>query len=196
VTPMNAAEYQTWQFEYRLIDDALARIERTECGILTALGCSTDLAVVYKILNGEQKPPWPKRTATCEKHRAALAMHTLAYIAETRRHLALGQENPRLAARAALMVGLYAEDDAALNTLFGARIRERFRAGGLTQGAQIAKKAKGVDAAIAKWARAWTNSDELKEQYGYRSPTKHVRVKTKLPTRTIQRRLKKLAAAK
>jgi hypothetical protein len=106
--PTTRAEFDDWQFEQRLVEDLLVRVEQAERAILTALRCPHDLPTIYAILNRERKEPWPRRMARRDQRRARYAFHALAHVAETRRYLALGVENPRLAARAALLAGLFA----------------------------------------------------------------------------------------
>ena len=69
---------------------------------------------IYAYLKGEQPAPWSADTALRARRRALHAMHVLVQIRATRRHLALGADNARLAAHAALLAGLYASDSAVL----------------------------------------------------------------------------------
>jgi len=190
---MNADDFQLRRFESRLIEDRLAQIVRAECAILAELHCPTDPVAIYAILNGEQAAPWPTRTAPRDKQRALHAMHALLWVGRTRSHIA--HDNARLAADAALTVGALA-GDAALNAARGGRILAKAQDGGHIRGAQITEKAEAEDATIKKHHRVWEMSDEVQDQYGYNSSAKYVRVKTQLPPRTVQRRLKKLFPAK
>ena len=60
------------------------------------------------MLAGER--PWPPRTTARQRERARAALHTLLYLRQVRHHVALGTDNARLAAHAALRAGLLAGD--------------------------------------------------------------------------------------
>lgn len=190
---MNSAEYARWSLERKLILDKLDQIERAEREILASVGCQVDPAGVYAVLAGEQAPPWPTRTTKRDRTRALHSMHTLLWVAEARRYLALGRENARLAAHAALMVGLFA-NNTGVEVALGRNARQRARAGGAARGAQIAQEARRNDATIARYYRRWQQSDELQDQF--RSGAAYVKAQTGLPLRTIQRRIERMRSHK
>ena len=185
--PTTLAELDHWQWEWRLVEDLLARVERAERDILTALRCPHDLPAIYAILDSPKKP-WPRRMTKRDQQRARYAMHALAHVAETRRHVALGVENARLAARAALLAGLFA-GDAALQVALAAQADQMPRKGGHARGKQIAQRATAHDATIKKYLRRWEASDEELQDL-YRSVATYIQTETGLPRRTIERRLK------
>jgi hypothetical protein len=126
---MNREAYAQWKLETGLIEEQLARIERAEHAILKEIGCPTDPVGVYAILAGEQPPPWPKRHAEPNRRRAAHAMYALLHVQQTRRYLGPLNENPRLAAYAALMAGALA-GDVLINAAMGTTVRRKNRASG------------------------------------------------------------------
>lgn len=122
--PRTADEWALWHFQHERITQALNRIERAERAILKGLGCPPDEASVYAILNGEQPPPWPKRTAARDRERAKHAMFALAYVGIVRSHIALGHEDAQAAALEALTLGALA-GDVAIDAALGRRIRSK-----------------------------------------------------------------------
>jgi hypothetical protein len=180
-------------FKRKLITDLLDRVERAERAILIDLHCPTDVVAIYAILKGEQRVPWPTRRAARATTRARHAMHALVLLAQTRAHLALGHEDPFLAAHNALLAGLHANDVAA-NAVLAAGTKR----GGQARGRQKADEATTYDRDIARYYRQWEQSDELQATYGYRSPVRYIKDriyakhKTHLDTRTIQRTLRRL----
>lgn len=191
MTPTTPAEYERWQFERKLLEDLLARVEQAERAILDSLHCPTDPAAVFDVLEGKQPAPWPARTAARARVRARHAMYTLALVAQVRSEIGLGRENALAAARAALLAGVHA-GDAATHAVLAAQVQQDRRAGGRTRGAQKSRDARRHDETIARWERRWRESDELKDQFGDRSPVSCITHKTKLGARTIQRALKRL----
>jgi hypothetical protein len=185
------AALDLWQTEYRQIDALLRRVEDVERGILKALRLPTDPVAVDSIVAGKTKPPWSgrKRTSARYRQRAIHAMHTLVWISQVRQHLGLESENARLAAHAALMAGLYA-NDAAFHIAAGL---SRTRGGRIT-GDKIRDKAAAHDAKIRKYHRRWImSSDDLSDEYrseaAYIKHELQAKEDVRLPEKTIRARL-------
>jgi hypothetical protein len=177
--------------ELQAVSDLLAFVEGIERTILTALGCSHDLDVVRAILKGEQPAPWLEEHAARDRDRAKQAMNALKQIYEVRHHLQPPNENPRLAAHAALLAGLWANDAAARAALVD-QARAARQKGGRVRGAQLTDDASKHDATIRKYARQWRDSDELQEQY--RTAASFISHKTGRSVRTSQRAIKRLTS--
>jgi hypothetical protein len=184
---MDRAAFDRWQLENRLLEDLLCQVERHEQTTLREMNCPTDAVGIYRILNGETPAPWPKRTAARDRQRARFAMHALLQIAKTRQHLAIGQENPRLAAHAALLAGLHA--NAAMAVLAEPTVKGRKRAGDKT-GQLTAAAAARNDSQIARYRRQWELSEHLQDEF--RSAAAYVADKTGIDKPTIYRRFRKL----
>jgi len=108
-------------------------------------------------------------------------MHALLQVDKARRYVARGHENARLAAHAALLAGLYANDAAV-------RV-QRLVAGGRITGAKKTEDATKNDSIIQKLSYRWHISDDLQEEF--RSSAAYIQSKRpELTLRTIQRRLK------
>ena len=181
-------DYEKSRLEYQLVNDVLTRIEHAERDALSAMGCPTDVVTLYAILSGEQRAPWPRRTAARDRQRVLHAMHVLVKISETRRHLAIGQENSRRASYAALFVGLHA-NGASLDAAFGVKGKMQRRIAGKASAAKR-PKADRHDAAILNHLNTWILSESLQDRYA--SKAAYIEAKTGLNRRTIQRRIKAL----
>src|SRR5687767_4704774 len=106
VTTAPADDDALWRFEMELVEAEISRREESERAILQSVGCSTDLVTIYEFLDDPKKAPWARRrTAARDRRRALHAMHTLALLSQVRGHIALGEENARLAAYKALVAG-------------------------------------------------------------------------------------------
>ena len=186
---MDRAAFDRWQLENRLLEDVLCQVERHEQATLREMNCPTDALSIYRILNGEVPAPWPKRTAWRDRQRARFAMHALLQVAKTRHNLGFGEENPRLAAHAALLAGLHA--NAAMAVLAAPTVKGRMKAGDKT-GQQTAATAARNDSEIAKYRRQWELSPQLQLQF--RSAAAYVTSKTKIKLHTVQRRLVRIQA--
>lgn len=123
-TITDIAAYRVWELEHQLAEDLLRRVENVERALLMSLNCPTEPVDIYAILNREQPEPWPRRTSARDRTRALQAMHVLLQIAEVRRSIALGHENARLAAHAALLAGLYA-NSGAIEAALGRKVRQK-----------------------------------------------------------------------
>jgi hypothetical protein len=197
--PTTPEEYDRWKLDRKLLDGVLKRVEDAERMILEDLNCPTDPAEVDEMLSGRRtiapgvtepvRPSWPRGKRVRE--RVIHARNVLALVSQVRSHVTLGSENALKAAHDALLAGIYA-GDSATNAVIAVQERKGRHAGGLARGAQKADDAKRHDSAIARYDRQWHNSDELQEQYGYRSSVPYIKKKTSLDTRTIQRALKRL----
>ena len=190
---MNREAYERWKLEFKLVDDQLVRIERTEHAILRNLGCPTDPAAIYAILAGEKLAPWPKRTAARDIQRALHAMHALLAVQKTRRYLGPQDENPRLAAEAALMAGALA-GDVLINAALGATLRRKNRTSGQkrwsdedlqTRDKQI-WRAAGVYKATHHGATTREVAREVKKALKLREATETVRARLRLLGRQIE----------
>lgn len=184
---MTRDEYNLWQFERGLIDDLLARVERVEREILTELGYPTGLVEIYTRLEATKAKT---TTAKRAKQRAVHAMHTLAFIQRTRAALALGQENAREAAYAALHVGLYA-GDAALNAVTRVNTRQGAGRGGTKTGEQTTLNANARYQQIARCFERWHRDEDLQEEYG-KGPAAYAQAQTGYSYRTVVRAAKRL----
>jgi hypothetical protein len=180
-------EYEQWQFEYKLVDNLLRSVEQAEQALLIELRCPIDPVAIYAILTGERPAPWRRRMSARARTRALHAMHSLVQIQTARRHLALGEENSRLAAQAALLAGLHANNnDAAINATLVKSMRRGQRAGGWNRWKNKPTEKKDI---ITRHKRAWDASDELSDSYT--SCAAYIRAKTGYPESTIRYHLKR-----
>ena len=189
---MDRESFDRYQLETQFIEDLLGNVEDAERAILREINCPTNEMAIYAILNGETPAPWPENTAERSKQRARHAMHTLLLTAQTRRHLGLSNGNPRLAAYAALLAGLYANDAAAKAALaaHADRVVKENQRGGIMRGQQQRQKAERNDPTIDKYRRQWEFSDNLQAEF--RSAAGVHSIETPLKRRTIERGLKRL----
>jgi hypothetical protein len=167
--------FDRWQLEYQLVDGLLRRVEEAERAILGELGCPADPVGIDDILSGKRRAPWPKRADARQRHRARHAMHTLVHAATTRRYLALGEENSRLAAHAALLSGLHA-NDAAINAVIAMNRRNAqlkgLRLAPLAKHKKLEKRDKRIRKAAAKLNRklsAKAKAERLHRQRAWRN---------------------------
>ena len=180
---MNAGKFQLRRFESRLIEDRLAQIVWAEQAILTELGCPTDPVAIYAILNGEQAAPWPTRTAPRDKQRALHAMHAMLWVGQTRSHIA--HDNARLAADAALTVGLLA-GDAALRGALGARTLAKNSVAARARGLDIRAEATVQRAKIRKAVHEYRARHP---DHSARTMARHLAVELDMNAHTIRRHL-------
>jgi hypothetical protein len=194
VSPTRRDAVDVWELDTKQISDQLDRIDEAERAILKSLNCPTDLAAIYAILMGKQPPPWPKRTAERDRHRARVAMFALRFTDLTRLYLDPAHENPRLAAFYALQAGACAGDIVikAADEALGVAARASQSSKGRKRGAQIAHAATRDDKIIERLVRQWRESDELQAAHGYRSPVPYVQHKIGRHPRVIQRAIKRL----
>jgi hypothetical protein len=155
---MNPSDYPRWKLEQDLVENLLSRVESVERTILVELGCSTDPVAVSEVLSGEKQPPWPRRTAKRSQQRALHAMHTLAFVAQTRHALAIGAENPRDAARWALLAGLHAGDGA-----LSAVQRSKAKGRGVLEARDTAEKKRKKRSEIGIEIEAWKQKNPSKK---------------------------------
>lgn len=175
----------------RTCRDLLARIEQRELAILAEIHGPLGRADLDAIFYGDRPARWRKRTAARDKSRSMHAMMTLVSLDYLRELLEHPITHPWDAVSMALHVGLDARDSAA-HFATADRNRRTAQQKGRARGAQVASTATAHDDAIKRAVRQWTNSDNLQEKYGYRSPVAYVRHQTKLQTRAIQRAMKRL----
>ena len=186
--PTTLAELDHWQWEWRLVEDLLARVERAERDILTGAPVSArppgdlrDSRQPEEALAAAYDEAGPTARPVCHARARPRRRDTPACRAR-------GVENARLAARAALLAGLFA-GDAALQVALAAQADQMPRKGGHARGKQIAQRATAHDATIKKYLRRWEASDEELQDL-YRSVATYIQTETGLPRRTIERRLK------
>ncbi|MDQ3349455.1 MAG: hypothetical protein M3545_16000 [Acidobacteriota bacterium] len=175
----------------RTCRNKLAHIEQRELAILAEIHGPVARADLDAIFYGDRPARWRKRTAARDKSRSNTAMMVLVLIEHLRELLEHPETPPWAAVSTALRIGLDARDSAA-DFETAVRTRRTAQQKGRARGAQVASTATAHDSAIERAVRQWTNSDDLQEDYGYRSPVAYVRHQTKLQTRAIQRAMKRL----
>jgi hypothetical protein len=191
--PPARAAYDLWRYEFDLTDQLLSRLEIAERAKLRELGCPTDAASVFAILNGERPAPWPKRTAARARQRARNAMAVLALVPQIRAHLSFGHENSQRAVYLSLLAASYASD-AAVNAMLAAATRQGGRKGGQKTGQNVTLAAAETDKTIRRFVARWRASEELRDQYD--SATSYVQSQTHLSLRTVQRHFARLGLSR
>lgn len=177
-------EYHVWQLEQRLLLDLVSRVEAEERANLKRIRCPVDPRAIYSILNGEPDANWPKSTSARNKRRAINSMYVLLHLEAVRRHVTLGDERPALAARAALLAGLYFSTSAAVSSAWSTAAKR----GGHVRAAMVAAEAASHDDQIRRLYVACLTNEDIREDYP-RSPVPFITGRTGIPAKTVQRRL-------
>ena len=187
------AEYDRWKLEHQQLEEALTRIADAERAALAVYGCPTNPVLIDDFLKDH------KRMDEEHRRRIKFALHVLLKIDEVRRYTAIGHENARLAAYAALAVGALTNDKAAREVRrLTLKTRAEKRHGGQARGRQLTREAQARahahDAELLTYMKRWKTSDELQEDYP--SLTSYLIKRMKLSRRTVERRLAALKATK
>jgi hypothetical protein len=146
-----------WTLEYGLVDGLLRRIEDAERARLKKIRCPANPVQIHRILKEEDPAPWPPREDDRARRVAYRAMYVLALANQVRRHLSPDEENARLAAHDAVLVGLAAGREAR-------RALEPAK-GGLARGQQITEATRKRDELFDRLLQEWANSEDAQREH-------------------------------